>query len=164
MARKLQFRKVSGKGLIQDEELQAFEGLSPEEEKEVREAFQCEVYCGSILDYVNPDQVERLANIDASAITEADMASFQTSWNGVPLPKGTRYCVIVGDEKEELSGAGAFLTKQFADAFAKERFVQAEGNKAFQGGASAEARKNIGQSAKTPGGVWGQKRQGPPRF
>jgi len=163
MARVLQIMEVTGKGLVNDKFVQAFHSLSAEAEAEIKETFKV-AHTGNLMEFAPLDVVTEMARKakETGNLPESELNNIPTSWNGNPLEVGTRYGVNLGEEAESASIAGV-LGKQLNAQFSKERFVKAEGEKAFQAGSAADARKNVGQSAKPAGGAWGQKRQGPPR-
>lgn len=165
MARVIQIMEVTGEGLFKNKFVEAFQGLNDEQMAEIKEAYRV-VATGSILDFAHQEQLMELAQkakAAGGAFDDAELGALPVCWNGQELPKGTRIGIMLGDESADSSAAASFVGKHLKDQHSKERFTKAEGNKAFQGGAAADARKNIGQTAKPAGGVFGQKRQGPPR-
>jgi len=149
--------KVTGKGLMADEPIAAYEDTKPEG-LPVLQAKHGVQHAGGFLDFVDADAAKVLAN--RGNIEGPDIDKLQTCWQSKPLAVGSIYAVLTGhDPSLEVA---EFLAVQFKKAHDSERFVQAEGSKAFSSGAAAQ--KNVAQGAKPTGGVWGQKRQGPPRF
>jgi len=149
--------KVTGKGMMADEPVAAYGGTKPEGLPVLQAKHQVQ-FVGGYLDFVSVDVAKSMAQ--KGDVSDDAINSLQASWEGKPLPVGTIYAVITGHDPS--SEVAEFLAVQFKQAHSTERFVQAEGSKAFSSGASAQ--KNVAQGAKPTGGVWGQKRQGPPRF
>jgi len=158
---KWEVRRVTGKGFLQDIAERAYRDLDEEKERMLR---MCNVdYIGKMLDFINVDALaEKYTAQDE--IPEQELLSLPTTWKGRPLPVDTLYCVVT--DFDEAGGGGASVAASLKKAMAmklEDRVVAAEGDKLFSAGSSAEARKNVAQSERAEGGVWGVRKRGPAR-
>ena len=160
-----QIRKVTGKGYLFDEAIAAYKDLTDDQADEMKRGYGI-VYMGEMMDFIN---VEALLSSGKSpeGLSDEDLDALRTCWKGNPLPNGMQYCVFVeidadGKETGTQAGAAAAIKKAF-EMKIQDRVVMAEGNQRFSTGTSAEARKNVAQTERIEGGVWGVKRKSPPR-
>ncbi len=153
MAEKWQMRTVTGKGFTQDEDIQAWEGLSESDKQDLRKDFPV----GDILAFLPPAEVEKI--LERKACSPEDLDKMATYWEGKPLDLGSVYIVI--DDPEKLGDTAAGLLKKFKVG---DRVVQAKEPSAFSDSSAAEARKNVAKAKAPEGGVWGSRKPGDPRL
>jgi len=153
-------RRVSGRGFLFDISVAAYKDLDRMGIEDMKLVHKPRAI-GEMMEFVNVDHL-----IASGTANHSDLDALPTTWKGEPLPQGAVYCVVM-EWKEGTEGKGpasAEAIKKAVQVKIEDKVVQAEGDKLFKaGGANAEARKNLAQSEKMEGGVWGSKRKGPPR-
>jgi len=163
---KWEVRRVTGRGFLKDLPIAAYEPTKEFGLKEL-ELLHYPRHVGKMEDFVEMDHL--LPKAKGNRLTNEDLESLQTSWEGEPLPVGTVYCVITDfDNQGGAPAEGPSTASTLKAAFQQkieDKVVQAQGDRLFKsGGADAEARKNVAQAERSEGGVWGAKRKGPPRL
>jgi len=158
-------KRVSGKGFMKDISVAAYKDLDRWQIEDIKTIHKFR-YMGDIMEFLSTDHLVEKGKKNGAEFSDEDIDSLETCWEGKPLSVGTVYCYTMPDPESGKEAASSVegLKKAF-QMKVEDKVVQAEGDKLFRaGGATAEARRNVAQSEKSDGGVWGVKRKGPPRF
>jgi hypothetical protein len=165
MGQRWEVKRVTGKGFLKDTVIQSYGNLDKFQVEDIKLIHKPRAV-GTMDELLLMDHL--IPKVKAGNLKDEDLDDVMAGKDGVPFPNNTVYVMISDIVEEGVKPAGTGLQsdsmKKAVQQKIEDKVVQAEGDKLFKaGGANAEARKNIAQSEKMEGGVWGSKRKGPPR-
>jgi hypothetical protein len=150
---KWEIRRVSGYGFLKDTAVAAYKDINEESQKYLRD--NGVKHIGKLEEFISPEHLfEKYRHFDD--VPENEIAALRTTWQGIPLPAGTAYCVVTDFDADPAVAAEQF--KKVVQTIG-DRVVAAKQDTMFGNKALSEAHKNVAQAEKTDGGVWGVKRK-----
>jgi hypothetical protein len=147
-------RVASGKGIGHDKDISVYQELSASELEKLTKEVDGRI--GAIQDFLAKTDLEKLAG--KPDLGDKDVNSVPTSWKGTAIKGGQRYVIVDDPDKP----AGEAVTALLKESLGGDRVVRVKSNLAFS--TNQQVMRHIGENKAPEGGIWGVKRQGPPRI